>query len=154
MGFLNTVKGWLNIGGVSCKLQGVSQRVSRSGNLIEGRVLLTSKGDKQVLSLRYQFVMKHTSGPSDKRESKELIIAETVQDEPFEMTEGETKTVEFTIPYRIEPRLRERGGFFGAIGQMTSLVADEREDYFIRAMCDVKGTALDPGDRIEVVLVD
>lgn len=159
MGILNTVKGWLNIGGVSVKLQGVSQRVSRSGNLIDGTVLLKSKGDKQVLSLKYQFVMRLTrkkvgSQNANDKETTEHVIAETIHDEPFEMKEGETKTVPFVINYRMEQRVQDRGGFLGAMGKLGSLVSSDEEEYCVRAMCDVKGTVLDPGDNLPVVLVD
>lgn len=158
MGFLNTVKGWLNIGGVKVKLQGVSQRVSRSGNLIDGSVLLTSKGDKVVLKLTYQFVMKLTKPKSgsttNEKETTEHVVAETIHDESFEMKEGETKTVPFVINYRLEQRLQDRGGFLGAVGALGALVGGQEEEYLVRAMCDVKGTVLDPGDSLAVVLVD
>lgn len=155
MGFLNTVKGWFNIGGVSVKLQGVSQRVSRSGNRIDGNVLLSSKGDKQVLKLTYRFYMNLTrKKPDNQNETQAYTIAEVTHDEPFEMKEGEMKTIPFTIPYRIEPRLQDQGGFFGTIGKLGALVNNDQEEYYVTAMCDVKGTALDPSDRINVVLVD
>jgi hypothetical protein len=42
--FLDTVEGWLNLGGVKFPLREVNPRVSRSGDRVAGKVLLTSKG--------------------------------------------------------------------------------------------------------------
>jgi len=162
MGFLNTVKGWLNIGGVSVKLQGVSQRVSRSGDHIEGNVQLTSKGDKTVLKLTVQFVMKLTrkkaGSETNEKQTTEHVIAETIGDVPFDMKEGEVKVMPFYLNYKIEPRLQDKGGVLGALGKAAALGAmfagQEEEEYLVRAMCDVKGTVLDPGDSLAVVLVD
>lgn len=159
MGFLNTVKGWLNIGGVKVKLQGVSQRVSRSGDRIDGSVLLKSKGDKTVLKLTVQFVMKITTKKkdlqgNDQRESKDYTIAESIMDLPFDMKEGETKVMPFSLTYSLEQRMQDRGGFVGAMGALGAMLSNQEEEYLVRAMCDVKGTVLDPGDSIAVVLVD
>jgi len=159
MGFLNTVKGWLNIGGVKVKLQGVSQRVSRSGDHIDGSVLLTSKGDKTVLKLTVQFVMKLTKKKigaenSNEKETTEHVIAETIGDLPFDMKEGESKVMPFYLNYQLEQRLQDRGGFVGTMGALGAMFNNQEEEYLVRAMCDVKGTVLDPGDSIAVVLVD
>jgi len=154
MGFLNTVKGWLNIGGVKVKLQDVNPRVSRSGSQITGKVLLTSKGDKQVLKLAYKFVMKKTTGRGDDKKVKDFTLAQVIQDESFEIKTGESKALEFSIPYSLEKSLKDQGGVLGALGKFGAFATGDKEEYFVVAECDVKGTALDPSDQIEVTLVD
>ena len=154
MGFLDTVKGWLNIGGVKVKLQGVNPRVSRSGNQITGTVLLTSKGDKQVLKMAYKFIMKKTTGHGDERKVKDFTLAQVIKEEPFEIKTGESKTLEFAIPYSLEKALKDQGGFLGTVGKFGAFASGEKDEYFVVAECDVKGTALDPSDKVEVVLVD
>lgn len=154
MGFLDTVKGWLNIGGVKVKLQEVNPRVSRSGSQITGKVALTSKGDKQVLKLSYKFVMKKTTGRGDDKKVKDFTLAQVIRDEPFEIKTGESKTLEFSIPYSLEKNLKDQGGVLGAVGKFGAFAVGEKEEYFVVAECDVKGTALDPVDKIEVTLVD
>ncbi|MCE9606711.1 MAG: sporulation protein [Planctomycetia bacterium] len=156
MGFLQTVKNWLNIGGVSVKLQGVNPRISRSGRSLDGRVVLTSKGEKLVLSLTYRLIMKVTKKKhdADEKEETQHTLSEIVHDEQFEMTTGETKTIPFSLPYVFEERLQDRGGFLGTLGKLGAFANDEKEEYFLTALCDVKGTALDPMARVDLVLVD
>lgn len=154
MGFLDTVKGWLNIGGVKVKLQGVNPRIPRSGGQIDGSVVLTSKSDKQVLKLAYKFMMKKTKGRGDEQETKEFTLAQVIREEPFEIKTGETRTLEFSIPYSLEKSLKDQGGVLGAVGKFGAFATGEKEEYFVIAECDVKGTALDPSDQIEVTIVD
>jgi hypothetical protein len=154
LGFLDTVKGWLNIGGVKVKLQDVNPRVSRSGSQITGKVLLTSKGDKQVLKLAYKFVMKKTTGRGEDRKVKDFTLAQVIREEPFEIKTGESKTLEFSVPYSLEKSLKDQGGVLGTVGKIGAFATGEKEEYFVVAECDVKGTALDPSDQVEVTLVD
>lgn len=154
MGFLDTVKGWLNIGGVKVKLLEVNPRVSRSGSQITGKVLLTSKGDKHVLKLVYKFSMQKTTGRGEDKKTKEFTLAQTVWNEPFDVKTGESKTLEFAIPYSLEKSLKDQSGVLGAVGKFGAFAVGEKEEYFVVAECDVKGTALDPSDKVEVTLVD
>lgn len=154
MGFLDTVKGRVNIGGVKVKLQDVNPRISRSGSQITGKVLLTSKGEKHVLKLVDKFVMMKTTGRGEDKKTKEFILSQSVMNEPFDMKTGESKTLDFVINYALESRLKDQAGMAGAVGKLGAFAIGEKEEYFVVAECDVKGTALDPSDKLEVTLVD
>ena len=93
------------------KLQGVNPRVSRTGSQIDGSVLLTSKGDKLVLKMSYKFVMKKTTGRGEDRKVKDFTLAQVVREEQFEIKTGETKTLEFSIPYSLERASRTKRAF-------------------------------------------
>jgi sporulation-control protein spo0M len=154
LGFLDTVKGWLNIGGVKVKLQDVNPRVSRSGSQITGKVLLTSKGDKHVLKLTYKFIVQKTTGRGEDRKTKEFTLSQTALNEPFDIKTGESRALDFSIPYSLEKALKDQGGVLGAVGKIGAFAVGEKEEFFVVAECDVKGTALDPSDKVEVTLVD
>jgi hypothetical protein len=154
MGLMSTVKGWLNIGGVKLKFKDFKPNVSKSGNEIKGKVLLTSKGDKQVLKLGYKFVLERTSGRGDEKETKEHILAQAVRNEPFEMKTGETKELEFVIPYSYDKSLKDMGGVLGAIGKIGAFASAQKDEYFIIASCSVKGAAFDTKDKVQVTLVE
>ncbi len=154
MALLDKVKGWVNIGGVKVQLQEVNPRVSRAANEITGKVLLTSKGEKQVLKLVYKFVMEQTTGRGEDKKTKEFVLGQSGRNEPFDMKTGESKTLEFSIPYSLEKRLKDQSGALGAVGKFGAFAVGEKEEYFVLAECDVKGTALDPSNKIEVTLVD
>ena len=78
MGFMDTVKGWFNIGGVKVRLEGIDKVVEKNGTNIKGKVYLTSKSDKTVLKMTYKFIMERSSGRGDEKETEEKVIAKRV----------------------------------------------------------------------------
>ena len=92
MGFLDTIKGWFNIGGVKVKLIEVPGTVSKTGNDLAGKVELTSKSDKHVLKMTYQLVEEHTTGRGDDAETKTDVLGENVIDEEFDIAAGESSS--------------------------------------------------------------
>jgi len=154
MGFLDTAKGWLNIGGVKVKIQDLNPLIPRSGNQITGKVLLTSKGDKHVLKVVYKFLLRKTTGRGDQRQTKEFTLGQSSHNEPFDIKTGESKTLDFAIGYSLEKSLKDLGGVLGAVGKLGAFASGEKVEYFVVAECDVKGTALDPSDRVEVTIAD
>lgn len=154
MGLWSTIKGWLNIGGVKVTLEGVPSTVSKAGGEIRGETVLTSKGDKHVLRVDYQFVLEKTTGRGDDKKTEEIVLGRAAMTEPFDIKTGETRTLDFVIPYSIEKTLKDMGGVLGAVGKLGAFAAKERLRYLVKATCDVKGTAFDPSDRTEVQVVD
>jgi hypothetical protein len=78
---------------------GVNPRVPRSGNEITGKVLLSSKGDKQVLNLINRFIVREPIGGNNNKQVADSTLAEIIDDQPFEIKTGEMKTLDFSIPY-------------------------------------------------------
>jgi hypothetical protein len=154
MGLWSTIKGWFNIGGVSVKLKDVNPLVPKSGNTITGKVLLTSKDDKQVVKLDYKFIQKKTTGRGNEKETKEFTLGETTFDQPFEIKKDESKTLDFAINYSIEKSLKDMGGVLGGIGKIAAFASAEKLEYFVVAQAGVKGTAFGPSDRVPVQIVD
>jgi hypothetical protein len=154
VGFLDKIKGWLNIGGVKVQLQGVGPTVSKTGSEIPGKAVLTSKGDKHVLKVDYKFVLEKTTGRGEDRKTKKFVLGQASRNEPFDIKTGETKTLDFVIPYSIEKSLQDMGGLLGAVGKLGAFAAKEKLEYFVVAQCDVQGTAFDPTDKVEVTLAD
>jgi hypothetical protein len=154
MGFLDTIKGWFNIGGVKVKLQGVGPTVSKAGSSLSGSVTLTSKSDKHILGLRYRFFLKKTTGRGNEKETKEFTLGEARTKDEFDLKAGESKTMEFTLPYGIEKTLKDMGGVLGGIGKLASFASAEKLEYFVRAEASVKGAAFSPGDSVSVTVTD
>jgi sporulation-control protein spo0M len=154
MGLWDTIKGWFNIGGVKVKLQDVPSTVSKSGNEVTGKVVLTSKSDKQVLKMTYKLILEKTTGRGDDKETKEISLGQSTCEEAFEIKKDETKTFDFAIPYSIEKGLQDMGGVLGAVGKLGAFASGEKLEYYVVAECDVKGTPFDPTDKVEVQVVD
>lgn len=154
MGFLDTIKGWFNIGGVKVKLLEVPSQISKSGNEFEGKVELTAKSDKHVLKLTYKLVEAHTTGRGDDAKTKETVLGELVADEEFDIKGGESKVLDFQVAYAIPERIRDKGGLLGGAAKLGAFAGGDKLEYQIVAVCDVKGTALDPSAKKKVVLTD
>ncbi len=152
MGLLDTIKGWLNIGGVKVKLDGIDGTLPKSGGKIAGKMTLTTKSDKTVLNVKYQFVLRRTSGSGDDKETKETVIAERVIDSPFDMKTGETKTLDFDLDYASQAEMKDKGGVLGGLGKMAAFASSEKDEYFVVALADVKGTPLDPSAEVKVTV--
>ncbi|MCE9545638.1 MAG: sporulation protein [Planctomycetia bacterium] len=153
MGLLSTVKGWLNIGGVKVKLEGLSPTLSRSGDTINGKVHLASKSDKQVLKMTYALVMETTTGKGEEKKTKKSVLGQSINKEGFEIKAGEEKEMDFQFTYAIPETLKDKGGMLGAMGKLGAFANSEKVKYYISACCDVKGTALDPEAKHEVTIV-
>ncbi len=154
MGFFDKIKGWFNIGGVKVKLSEVSPTVSKKGNSIIGKAILTSKSDKQVLGLTYKFNLRKTTGSGEEKKVKDYVVGQSASTEAFEIKAGETKTVDFTIPYSIEKTLADMGGVLGAIGKVGSFLSGDKLEYTISVAASVKGAAFDTSDSMTVTVVD
>ena len=78
MGLWNSIKGWLNIGGVKVKLEGVPQTLPKPSGEVSGKVHLATKDAKHVLKMVYQLVEEKTSGRGDDEKTEEFVLGETV----------------------------------------------------------------------------
>lgn len=154
MGLWNTIKGWLNIGGVKVEIEGVNPMVPRNGNEVTGKVLLTSKSDKEVQKITYKLLLRKSTGRGQDRKTQDFILGQSAYNEPFTIKAGETKTFDFTIPYSVSKGLKDMGGALGAVGKVAAFATAEKLEYMVLAECSVKGTALSPWNKVAVQIVD
>ena len=152
MGFMDTVKGWFNIGGVKVKIDGLNKTIPKSGFKLNAKVNLTTKSDKTVNKVVYKFLLKKTTGSGEEKKTKEYIIAESIQP-GFDLKANESKTLDMELTYNIEKTLADMGGVLGAIGKVGAFLSSDKEEYFVVAQADVKGAAISPSDWIAVKLV-
>jgi hypothetical protein len=153
MGLWTTIKGWLNIGGVKLELQDVPTQVSRAGNTITGKVILTTKSDKQVQKVLYKFLRRRTSGQGNEKETKDTVLAQNAVNESFELKPGDRKSMDLRIDYSLAQELKDMGGVLGGIGKIGAFASGEKDEYFIIAEASVKGAAFNPSASQKVSIV-
>jgi hypothetical protein len=152
MGLWGTIKGVLNIGGVSVKVEGLSQVIPKDGNKINAKVILTSKEPKTVTKLIYKFYLQKTSGTGDKQKTEEFVVSQKAVPGPFEIAAGETKTFDLDLDYALAKTLKDMGGVLGGVGKFAAFASGEKEEYYITVIAEVKGTALSPSKTIPVTV--
>jgi len=156
MGFMDKVKQFFGMGGVTVKLE-CDPQASRQGGMVNGVVHLVSKSDLHILELNVALKEAFTTGRGDDEETEEFELGKIVIGGAFDIKAGENKSIPFQLPYQIlksnADDLKEKGGALGALGSMAKFANNEKSAYFVEADCDVKGTAFDPGDKQTIHLV-
>lgn len=156
MGFIQTIKNKLGIGGVKVALT-IPGQVSKESGVIKGKVVLTTKSEQEVTQIEIFLKEEYTTGRGDNKTTKTFTLGELKLNEKFTIRPGETKEFSFDLNFSIlksdNDTLKEKGGAMGAIGSMASFASNEKSEYSVEAHADVKSAALDPLDTKSIKLV-
>lgn len=144
MGFLDTVKGWFNIGGVKVTLQDVDPVIHVGMNEIQGKAVLVSKSDKEVLSVNAAVIHEHKFKKDGEEKTESHTLGEEKLSDGFMIKAGETREFEFRCVYHIKESMQHMGGVAGAVGKLGGFAMGKSDTYSLVVSCDVKGTVLDP----------
>jgi hypothetical protein len=152
MGFLAKIKQFLGIGTVSVKVTGPSS-FNADDSELKGTVVVTGKSDQTIEHVEVVFEEKFTTGRGDDAKTKEFKLG-VVKLGGFSIKAGETKTVEYVLPFSYaktsNEELAEKGGVMGGLGKLGSFASGEKSEFSITATVDVKGATFDPNDIIQV----
>lgn len=156
MGFLQNIKNKLGIGGVSVALQ-VPAQIAKNAGTAQGKIVLTTKSEQEIVSLTVKMIEVYTTGRGEEKKEKEYTLGEMKLPGGFSIKTGETKEIPFNLPFALlksnNDDLKEMGGAMGTIGKLGAFAANEKSEYFIKAVADVKSAALDPDDKKPVRLI-
>ena len=161
MGLWQTIKGWLNIGGVQVLLWKYTEPLKRSDPVITGAILLKTKTPKTVRGVEITFIEEYTHGKDDQRKTDTMVLGRyKVPDQgpglgyPLELQPDANKEEPFTIHVALTDRLQNRGGMLGAIGKFGAFAAQEKLEYFLVATADVQGAAFSPSHKVPMKIGD
>ena len=159
MGFLQTVKQWVGIGGVKFEIMCDAQYPIGSGTgNVAGKLSLMSKSDQHVTKIEVKVVEEKTTGRGAEKSTREYDLGKiTLPNSEFDIKAGETKTVDFTVPFKVvksvSDAMKDKGGALGALGKGMAFMDGEKTAYFVKASGSVKGTALGPSASKPIQLV-
>lgn len=152
MSLLNKIKQFFGMGTVSVKLQAPGTFKTSDGE-IKGNVTILGKSDQIIESVELELKETYTTGRGDDKTEKEFKIG-SIKLPGFEIKSGETKVVEYTLPFTYSKSdnedLAEKGGVLGGIGKMASFATNEKSTFEIVCTVDVKGATFDPNDIVEI----
>jgi hypothetical protein len=150
------IKQALGIGTVKVELS-VPASVGKNEGCIKGTVKLTAKSDQEITNLHIKLVESYTTGRGDDKKTREFDLGEVRLSQQISLKNGEVREVPFSLTYQAlksnNDDLKAHGGALGALGKLGSFVDNEKSEYFVNVVADVKGTALDPSDRKPIKLV-
>jgi len=151
------IKQALGIGTIKVELT-VPAQVRRSDGTLQGSIKLTAKSDQEVTKLQIKLIESYTTGRGEEKKTRDFDLGELELPQQLVMKSGEVKSIDFQLGYSLlksnNDLLKERGGALGTLGKIGAFANNEKSEYFVTAVADVKGTALDPSDRKQIRLVD
>lgn len=148
MGLIDKFKQWFGIGGVKIQLD-VPAQYDRTGGEAKGKVQVTSKSNQSITKLEVKVVEEWSHGRGAERTTKSIDLG-VVSLPGFDIQAGESKTLEFNIPFSYtkssNENMAEQGGAMGVLGKVAKFADGEKSEFFVKASADVKGTVLAPSD--------
>jgi DUF917 family protein len=146
MGFLAKIKQFFGMGTVSVALQ-TDEMFSTDDAVIKGTVVITGKSDQVIESVEVEFEEKYSTGSGDNKTTKEYELGK-VKLAGFSIKAGETKNVEFSVPFTYaksnNEAMAEKGGLVGGLGKVGKFMNSEKSDFWLTATVDIKGATFDP----------
>lgn len=147
MSFFQKVKQFLGIVGVKVEME-VADTFSKKGSTLQGKVIITSKSDQQILSVEVGFEEVWRIGKGEDETMKTFDLGEWKSEEVFDIKAGETRVFPFTLNYSLikseNDRMMESSKVGKALGGLGKLMDGEKSNFWLKAMADVKGAAFDP----------
>lgn len=157
MGFLDKIKGFLNVGGPKISILEIQQPISGLSGAVNGMAKVTSKRSAKIVKFTQKFLRVTTKGTGEDKEVDTTIISETERQIDVEVTETAPCDLPIHIVYDVATltdRLAEKGGMLGALGKVGKFASGLQdkgiEDFFVEVGVDVVGTPLDPTAKMQV----
>ncbi len=156
MSFFKKIKQGLGIGTVKLALE-VPPSVSGESGRLQGRVTVTAQSDQQITSLKFKLTEEFSTGRGEEKETREFELGTVSYDQPFSLKAGESKTVEFALPFVLRKSsaqsLAEKGGALGALGMAAKIAGAEKSTFKVEAEAKIQGTMLSPDDSKDIDIV-
>jgi hypothetical protein len=144
------LKQFFGVVGVDVELV-IPAELPKDATTLAGMIRVSAKQDQHITLVKVEIKQVHQEGSGTERTSREYEIGELiVVNTPFDIKEGETKEYPFTLPFTRrmsrDQRMAQEGGVMGALGKISTFMDNEEDNFWVNAMVDVKGAALDPND--------
>lgn len=157
MGFMDKVKGFLNIGGPKIAIKEIEQPITGKFGVVTGTAVFTTKRAARIVKFTQKFLKETTTGTGDEKKTETTVIAMTENELDVDLVENESIEWPIHISYdssTLTERMAESGGMLGAIGKAGQFAGKFSEkglvDYFVEIAADVVGTPIDPSDKAPV----
>jgi hypothetical protein len=153
MSFLDTVRGWFNIGGVKASLM-VPPSIEEASKMVKGTITLSAKTDKKINKVKVELIESFSQGRGAQSTAREYTWGEKEVSGAMDMKAGEEKKIEFSLPFSpvksSEEQLAKRDGALGALGKAAMFVENNKSTFKVVVHVDVEGAAFGASDSKEI----
>ena len=129
MGFFGKLKNLAGVGGAKVTLK-VDPTIKKDAGTINGSVLITSKSDQHLLTLKVKLEQRITTGRGDDKDRKRYKLGEIREVLNMDIVKDEEMTMDFEVPFKLNAgtmdNLASKGGALGAIGKVGKFASNEK----------------------------
>lgn len=148
------VKKWLGIEGVKLELL-LPEEINAEEGVIKGKVRFFSMNEQTVTAVRVVMVEKFSRGRRSDKLTDEFELGQISMEKTIHVPADEPVELEFTLPFELVKSemdaIGERNILMGGLAKTAKWIRGVKSDYSIMAEAKVKGVALNPFDKQEVI---
>ena len=149
------VKTWLGIEGVKLELLIPTEASERVGE-IKGKIRFFSMNAQTVTGIKVTMSEKYSRGKKDEKMIDEYQMGEIIMNDNINVPANEPIEIEFTLPFtKTKSEMDELGDqniLTGTFVKAAKWLHGVQSQYFIVAEARVKGVALNPFDKKEILI--
>jgi len=142
---------------------GIPAQIEEGSRKLSGHVQINATADQHINKVTVSMYMGYEVEEEDGYRFERTNIAEWKDETAFEISAGESREISFTLDLKtyldfawqneIMEKTKANAGSLAHLLNANRTVEDDVNQYFVQAMVDVKGAALDPSDKKEITLI-
>jgi len=153
---LRRVKDWLGIEGVKIELV-LPERIAAGDIHIKGFIRFKTKHSQTVHSVRLRLMEKYSRGRRKNKLIDEYVLAEKTINTKLKIPENDSVDLDFELPFEMlkskMDQFADKNIFTKNLAKVAKKMKGVRSEFRIEAEANVAGTALNPIDSKDVVIL-
>jgi hypothetical protein len=149
------VKHWLGIEGVKLELL-IPEEIDRNTSILNGKIRLASQNQQEVTQIKVVMIEKYTRGRGSEKRIDEYELGSITLRRNIEVPAEGAVEIDFSLPFELmdsEMDQIQRSNFLiGGVVKGLKLLEKVKSIYRIDAEAKVKGVALNPFDKKEIII--
>lgn len=150
------VKRWLGIEGVKLELI-LPEEVSAREGLVQGKLRFISMHPQTVTYIKVILIERYSRGRGEEKRTDEYELGNIELFEAFDVPPEEILEIDFSLPFKVVKSDMEEWGdrnpLFSGLVKVAKGLNRVKSEFRIEAEAQVKGTALNPFDKRQIVIV-
>jgi len=149
------VKHWLGIEGVKLKLV-IPEEIEATEEELKGKIQFQSMNKQVITAISIFMIEKYSRGRKEEMLVDEYLLGEIHLDKVIEIPADELIEIDFALPFKIEKsemdEMEDSNIFMKRIVKTAKWFNKVNSEYRIEAEAKVKGVALHPFDKKEIII--
>ncbi|MCB0651712.1 MAG: sporulation protein [Saprospiraceae bacterium] len=152
---INKMKKWLGIEGVKMELM-LPEEIAEIDEVVKGQAVFQSMNPQTVTGISFVLIEKYVRGRGKDKLIDEYELGKLELQIEFEVPADELVEVDFELPFKVAHSEVETFGkknfIYGGISRLAKLAHGAKSTYRVEAEATVKGVALSPFDKVEIII--